>query len=120
MAKVLEHQPLAFTTIINKKGVIWLAGFLAICVTRFALADIVLQDFIEPEANAVEAFDHLTTGFPLTGDHDTLDCKQCHTTGFYEKLPSRCDYCHDNQSAQGMPAGHVRVTGPCDICHTTA
>ncbi|MGD8939335.1 MAG: hypothetical protein PVJ72_08145, partial [Gammaproteobacteria bacterium] len=93
MAKVLEYRPLALTTIIKKRGVTWLAGFLMICVVSYAQAEIYLQDFIEPEANAVEAFDHLTTGFPLTGDHDLLDCKQCHTTGFYEKLPSRCDYC---------------------------
>jgi hypothetical protein len=124
MAKVLEYRPLALIIITNKKrvlwlGVLWLTGLLMVCASVHAQVEIVLEEFIEPETNAIEAFDHLSTGFALTGDHDLLDCKQCHTSGFYEKLPSRCDYCHDNQSASGMPASHAQVTGPCDICHTT-
>ena len=84
-----------------------------------AQADVILEEFVEPKSNEVEAFDHLSTGFPLTGDHDLLDCKQCHTAGLYEKLPTRCDACHNNATAQGIPTNHVKVTGPCDICHTT-
>lgn len=101
-------------------GLQWLMGCILCCCTAFsAEADIILEEFVEPKFNAIEKFDHLSTGFPLTGDHDLLDCKQCHTAGFFEKLPTRCDTCHDNTTAQGMPATHAKVTGPCDICHTT-
>jgi len=100
-------------------GFQWLTGLIMGCAMLSARADVILEEFVEPKPNAIEAFDHLSTGFPLTGDHDLLECKQCHTAGFYEKLPTRCDACHDNAIAQGLPANHVKVKGPCDICHTT-
>jgi len=67
-----------------------------------------------------EKFDHLTTGFALTGDHNLLDCGECHIGGVFEALPRRCDACHDNVIASGMPIDHVATSAPCDTCHTTS
>ena len=65
-------------------------------------------------------FDHIETGFALTGYHKHLDCIKCHESGQNEKLPHRCDTCHNNELATGMPKNHVATREPCDICHTTS
>jgi hypothetical protein len=117
--KALGYKPLAVNKTISNAGLRWLAPLIMGFTVLSVQADVILEEFVEPKPNAIEKFDHLSTGFPLTGDHDLLECKQCHTAGFYEKLPTRCDACHNNATAQGIPANHVKVTGPCDICHTT-
>jgi hypothetical protein len=66
-----------------------------------------------------EKFDHLTTGFALTGEHAKLDCGECHIGGVFEALPRECDACHDNVIAAGKPSNHVQTNQPCDVCHTT-
>ena len=83
----------------------------------FARAEIATLD----EFKALgEKFDHLTTGFALTGEHTLLDCGECHIGGVFEALPRVCEACHDNVIATGMPSTHVETTSPCDTCHTTA
>jgi hypothetical protein len=67
-----------------------------------------------------EKFDHLTTGFALTGEHEQLECGECHIGGVFEALPRECESCHDNVIATGMPLTHVETTAPCDTCHTTS
>ena len=67
-----------------------------------------------------EKFDHLTTGYALTGEHSLLDCGECHIEGVFEALPKKCEDCHDNVIAAGMPSNHVETSAPCDTCHTTA
>lgn len=67
-----------------------------------------------------ERFDHLTTGYALTGEHSRLDCGECHIGGVFETLPQKCESCHDNVIATGMPSMHVETSAPCDTCHTTA
>ena len=75
-----------------------------------------LDEFVE----LGEKFDHLTTGYALTGDHTHVDCGECHIGGVFEALPRRCEACHDNVIAVGMPSIHVETNRSCDICHTTA
>ena len=67
-----------------------------------------------------EKFDHLTTGYALTGEHGQLECGECHIGGVFEALPRECEACHDNVIASGMTSTHVETTAPCDTCHTTA
>lgn len=67
-----------------------------------------------------EKFDHLTTGYALTGEHGQLDCGECHIGGVFETLPRECEACHDNVIATGIPSVHVETTAPCDTCHTTS
>lgn len=103
---------------IKNKWLILICGAMLVVISS-ASADIALEEFVPPNIDTMNGFDHLATGFPLTGYHDLLECEACHIGGVYEKLPTRCNYCHDNASAQGMSPGHVMVSGPCDICHTT-
>ncbi|MGD8558867.1 MAG: hypothetical protein PVH04_04350 [Gammaproteobacteria bacterium] len=85
-------------------------------VPAFCLAEVAALD----EFKALgEEFDHLTTGFALTGEHSLLECGECHIGGVFEALPRECDVCHDNVIAAGMPANHIETTQPCDTCHTT-
>jgi hypothetical protein len=59
------------------------------------------------------SFSH--TGFPLTGAHTTLGCKQCHTNGTYGGLSNNCVNCH------AEPAVHAGMFGTdCAQCHSTS
>lgn len=67
-------------------------------------------------------FDHLTTGFPLTGGHAQLDCETCHLQGVFKGTPRECERCHVQGSARASsfkPANHVQTTRPCNQCHTS-
>ena len=62
-------------------------------------------------------FDHLATGFPLTGAHFTVDCASCHVNGRFRGTPRQCAGCHNGTIAAGKPAQHVRTTNVCEGCH---
>ena len=67
-------------------------------------------------------FDHMTTGFPLDGQHLNLRCEQCHLNGIFEGTPRQCSQCHiqgNPRSAVFMPTNHIPTPQPCDSCHTT-
>jgi hypothetical protein len=68
------------------------------------------------------AFDHVRTGFPLTGAHQVARCESCHMRGIFKGTPRQCAACHtagSNLSTVTMPAKHLPVTQPCDACHTS-
>jgi len=65
-------------------------------------------------------FDHLVTGFPLTGEHELINCESCHIGGVFEVLPKECVACHDGVLAIGVSVTHIPTTASCDTCHTTA
>jgi hypothetical protein len=64
-------------------------------------------------------FDHSVTGFPLTGKHKLLECEACHEGGLFEALPTLCNACHDNVTAEGVPIEHILTSLTCDTCHDT-
>lgn len=64
------------------------------------------------------SFDHFSTGFPLTGQHEFLDCSSCHVAGQFKGLPLDCGLCHNGGRAPGKHAGHFRSSNTCDDCHT--
>jgi hypothetical protein len=69
------------------------------------------------------SFDHLRTGFPLTGAHAVTPCETCHVGGRMAGTPKQCDYCHrvgSRIATTVMPAQHIRTTEPCDNCHRSA
>lgn len=70
-------------------------------------------------ADNVESFDHFTTGFPLTGKHQFLDCSSCHIGGIFKGTPLECALCHNRSRAPGKHPGHVASSNICDDCHTT-
>jgi hypothetical protein len=68
-------------------------------------------------------FDHLRTGFPLTGAHQSARCDSCHQRGVFKGTPRQCAVCHTRVSgisAVVMPRDHVRVTQGCEVCHNTS
>ena len=65
-------------------------------------------------------FDHSTTGFQLTGAHQTVDCSSCHQNGF-AGTPTACESCHlSNYNATTNPNHQaIGITTDCQTCHTT-
>ena len=68
------------------------------------------------------AFNHNSTGFPLTGAHLAVACNACHGDGVYKGKSTACASCHlADYNATNNPA-HAAAGFPqtCDQCHTTA
>jgi len=68
-------------------------------------------------------FDHLRTGFPLTGAHAVTPCETCHVGGQMANTPRRCEYCHRMGSRIAttvMPMRHIQTGEPCETCHRSA
>ena len=67
-------------------------------------------------------FNHLATGFPLTGAHEKAKCESCHLKGIFKGTPRDCVQCHGTGtriSAVTIPPEHIPVTDACSVCHTT-
>ena len=65
-------------------------------------------------------FDHNLTEFPLTGAHLTVDCAQCHATG-YTGTPTDCYACHQTNYNNTTNPNHQTAGIPttCAVCHST-
>lgn len=66
-------------------------------------------------------FNHLSTGFPLTGSHVRVECETCHTGGIFKGTPKDCAGCHSvgrRVIAPAKPSNHMDTSAPCDTCHT--
>ena len=92
---------------------LWLWVVLLIAVTLAAIP-----------AHAAEVdpgFDHLATGFALTGRHREAKCESCHLNGVLKGTPKVCATCHSQGSrfqTSKLPTQHVPVRGAsCDSCH---
>jgi hypothetical protein len=77
-----------------------------------------------PTCNAAQQrsqFDHLTTGFELTGQHRDLPCESCHANALFAGTPRNCAACHGIGTAvraSAKSANHILSTEQCDACHT--
>jgi hypothetical protein len=56
------------------------------------------------------SFDHKTTQFLLEGQHEVIDCRQCHTTLEFSKAETNCASCHIDIHQQS-------VGQDCARCH---
>jgi len=63
-------------------------------------------------------FDHFSTGFPLTGKHEFIECSSCHSFGQFKGTPRECFQCHDGSRADGKNPDHPPSSNFCDDCHT--
>lgn len=66
-------------------------------------------------------FNHMTTGFPLTGAHAIAECGTCHVGGIFKGTPRNCSGCHAKGKrvvATAMSLKHIVTTEPCEVCHT--
>lgn len=69
-------------------------------------------------------FDHVKTGFALSGSHASQRCESCHLGGVFKGTPRDCASCHVAGSPQARanvvkPAGHLPTQQACDTCHGT-
>src|ERR1700756_1939256 len=68
-------------------------------------------------------FNHASTGFALTGAHNTLQCTQCHVNGNYalNSTNTTCVSCHMTDFKGTNNPSHVQANFPqtCEQCHTT-
>jgi hypothetical protein len=67
-------------------------------------------------------FDHLRTGFALTGVHATARCESCHVGGVFKGTPRDCESCHTAGArfARGnvvKTPDHIPTQQGCDSCH---
>ncbi|HWJ95178.1 MAG TPA: cytochrome c3 family protein, partial [Telluria sp.] len=70
------------------------------------------------------SFDHLSTGYALTGVHQNQRCENCHRNGVFKGTPRDCESCHTagaRLASNNMvkSASHVATTLACDACHST-
>ena len=65
-------------------------------------------------------FDHFSTGFSLTGEHQKVSCESCHIRGIFKGTPGNCDGCHNGSIAPGKSATHINSSNNCDDCHSTS
>ena len=75
-----------------------------------------------PEANTAR-FDHIKTGFNLTGAHAQARCSYCHIQGVYKGTPRDCAGCHvegNRMGAVAKPTRHIFTVARCDSCHNTS
>ncbi|MBK8702296.1 MAG: hypothetical protein IPN33_00895 [Saprospiraceae bacterium] len=74
-----------------------------------------------PTGSAEGVFDHNSTHFPLTGAHTSVNCLQCHASG-YAGTPTDCASCHTDQYNQTDNPSHTALglSTDCAVCHTTA
>jgi hypothetical protein len=84
-----------------------------------ALAHVALVQAAELDS---AKFDHIKTGFNLTGAHVQARCESCHIQGLFKGTPRDCATCHmagNRTGATAKPGRHVPTTAPCDSCHRT-
>ena len=82
-----------------------------------------VQALAQSQATA-RNFDHLKTGFPLTGVHGPAKCESCHINGVFKGTPKDCATCHTSGSRLArsnviIPTNHIPTQQTCDTCHNT-
>ncbi len=95
----------------------------ALAVLGFLLLALPNSDTLAAPAKRNVSFDHVRTGFPLTGAHVTLPCETCHVQGTFKGTPKKCATCHTQgsriQTTTFKPSNHIVTAQACDQCHTS-
>ncbi|MBZ0179861.1 MAG: hypothetical protein K8F36_11255 [Melioribacteraceae bacterium] len=67
------------------------------------------------------SFDHDNTDFPLVGEHQNVECSECHSQG-YSGTPTDCNSCHNDDFNNSLNPNHQALGLPlqCETCHTPA
>ena len=95
------------------------------CLLRYALAFLFVVVSGQTFAQApLRNFDHVKTGFPLTGIHTSQRCESCHINGVFKGTPKDCVSCHTSglrisRSNTVKPANHIPTQLSCETCHNT-
>ncbi len=70
----------------------------------------------------INKFNHVKTGFPLSGVHVTTTCETCHIGGLFKGTPTTCAGCHtigNRTGATPKSPRHVPTNKSCDVCHSS-
>lgn len=70
-----------------------------------------------------DKFDHVKTGFNLTGAHATARCTSCHINNVFKGVARDCATCHraaNLMAATAKPTNHINTNSQCDTCHKTS
>jgi hypothetical protein len=73
-----------------------------------------------PTGEESGAFNHSLSNFPLTGAHISVNCTQCHQTG-YSGTTMVCFDCHQSHFSGTTNPDHqtLGISTECSTCHTT-
>ena len=98
----------------------WTAALALLALILLALPN---SDAFSATRQGNVKFDHIRTGFPLTGAHVTLPCETCHIQGAFKGTPKNCQSCHIQgsriQTTTFKGSNHVVTTQPCSQCHSS-
>jgi nitrate/TMAO reductase-like tetraheme cytochrome c subunit len=89
------------------------------CLFAMLLAFVSVQAQAATKAQSRE-FNHMSTGFPLTGVHAMTPCETCHVGGVFVGTPRVCDGCHavgKRVVATPKSLKHIVTDAPCETCH---
>lgn len=78
-----------------------------------------MEVFAETTASGRE-FNHMTTGFVLTGGHAVAACETCHVGGVFKGTPRDCAGCHAvGKRILATPKSntHIVTDAACESCH---
>ena len=85
-------------------------GFVNAHIRDFGSSCLACHDGTDRMSN----FDHVTTNFPLDGEHLVTQCTTCHEENRFEGLPDDCMGCH------AEPLVHLGLfESNCETCHST-
>jgi len=69
-------------------------------------------------------FDHASTGFVLSAQHQYARCESCHLKGVFKGTPKDCVACHgwnNPRAATVMPTNHIPTANlGCEVCHAAS
>lgn len=102
-------------TILNFIRILSISLFLTYAMTMLAPA--AYAQVAKPSID----FNHMKTGFPLTGAHVKVECETCHTGGLFKGTPKDCAGCHSVGRRVVAPVksgNHMITSDACDTCHT--
>lgn len=91
-----------------------LGSLLAVALTVFSM-----QVFAAAQTGGRD-FNHMTTGFVLSGGHAVAACETCHIGGVFKGTPRACDGCHATGKriiATPKSSSHIVTDAPCENCH---
>ena len=62
------------------------------------------------------------TGFRLEGQHRTVECRQCHSSGSFGGSTTECSACHAAEFQSAGDPDHLAANFPtdCELCHPSA
>jgi hypothetical protein len=89
----------------------------------FSLLVLFNADTAAAQTNRAVNFDHIKTGFALTGAHALQPCESCHVQGMFKGTPKKCETCHTPgsrvQATTFKPSNHIPTVLGCAQCHSS-